>query len=61
MNAQTEDAKDKLWLACQAFIKAQRIHCPETIYQTDRVVESACELVETVCGIVGYEDVEGDE
>ena len=39
---------------CREFIAAQRITCPETIYQTDRVIENAYEFIEGVCERVGY-------
>lgn len=39
---------------CKEFIKAMRISCSETIYQTDRVIENAQEFIEEVCEKVGY-------
>lgn len=46
--------RDELWQFCQDFIKAQNIHCAETIYQTDRVIQNAYEFIEGVCKIVGF-------
>jgi hypothetical protein len=43
------------------FMTEQRISCPETIYQTDRVIENAYEFVDKACGIVGYPSEEEDE
>ena len=50
-----------LWEVCQGFIKAQDIHCAETIYQTDWVIENAYEFIEDVCEVVGYMEYEDDE
>lgn len=47
-----------LWNTCIKFIEAQRISCPETIYQTDWVIENAYEFIQDVCDEVGYD---GDE
>lgn len=52
--AQESDPKDALWQFCQAFINKQNIHCAETIYQTDRVIENAYEFIDGVCKIVGF-------
>jgi hypothetical protein len=41
--------------AIQAFITEQRIICPETIYQTDRVAENALPFIERLCDLVGYQ------
>jgi hypothetical protein len=41
---------------CQQSINDQRISCPETIYQTDRVVENAADFIWGVCNIVGYHE-----
>ena len=50
-----------LWKVCMKFIEAQQIGCPETIYQTDRVIEHAYELIEDVCNVVGYVPDEDEE
>ena len=40
---------------CREFVRDQLIHCSETIYQTDRVIEAAPEFIEAVCDVVGYQ------
>lgn len=50
----TQNDMDELHRICLEFIHKQRIHCPETIYQTDRVIENAYEFIEQICNIVGY-------
>lgn len=45
------EALEKL---CRDYIQQQEITCSETIYQTDRVAETAMEFVESVCDMVGY-------
>lgn len=45
---------DRLLTHCQKFIAAQEIISPETVHQTDRVIENAYEFIEVVCNIVGY-------
>jgi hypothetical protein len=47
-----------LWNKCIQFIEAQSIGCPETIYQTDWVIENAYGFIEDVCDIVGYQNDE---
>lgn len=39
---------------CEQFIQDQEIHCAETVYQMDHVIENAHEFIEGVCDIVGY-------
>lgn len=46
----------KLQKLCEEFIKKQKISCPETIYQTDHVIENAYEFIENICNIIGYYD-----
>lgn len=50
-----------LWNACLNFIKKHEIGCSESIYQSDRVMIAAPELVEEVCNIVGYIPYEDEE
>lgn len=57
MNPQTKKEKE-LFKLCQKFIKEQGIGCPETIYQTDWVIENAYTFIEDICNIVGYEEDE---
>lgn len=53
IHAQLAKAQE-LRKVCEKFIEDQRIHCVETIYQTDRVIENAYEFIEAVCDHVGY-------
>ena len=46
---------------CREFIEKQEISCPETIYQTDRVILNAYEFIENVCNQVGYHKPENYE
>jgi hypothetical protein len=39
---------------CTDFVTSNRIRSRETIYQTDRVIEHAYELIEGICELVGY-------
>lgn len=36
------------------FVAEQRITCAETIYQSDRVIENAYDLIAKLCNVVGY-------
>ncbi len=53
--------EEELFAMCKKFIEDQHIWCPETIYQSDRVIENAYEFIERVCNIVGYVKDEDDE
>lgn len=57
----TEDQMLELYKICSNFITKQRIHCVETIYQSDRVIENAYEFIEYICDIVGYVKYEEEE
>ena len=48
----------ELWNLCKKFIDDQSINCPETIHQTDWVIENAYTLIEEICDIVGYKESE---
>ena len=50
-----------LWNVCIKFIEEQGISCPETIYQTDWVIENAYEFIQEVCDEVGYDCDEDEE
>lgn len=39
---------------CEKFIEDNNITCPETVYQTDRVIVNAYRFIEKICDIVGY-------
>lgn len=59
--ALTNDPNKKaieLWNLCKKFIEKQKIGYPETIYQTDWVIENAYEFIEQICNIVGYAESE---
>jgi hypothetical protein len=54
----------ELHRVCLEFITKQKITCPETIFQSDRVIENAYEFIQEICDIVGYakyEDEDQDE
>jgi len=55
------EATTELWEHCKKFIEDQRIHCSESVYQTDRVIENAYEFIEGICDIVGYYEDEDDD
>lgn len=44
----------KLTTIVRAFVEKHRISCPETIHQTDYVIENAYGLIEDLCDAVGY-------
>lgn len=52
--------EDRLTEIVKEFVREQRIYCPETIYQTDRVIVNAYEFIEKLCEVVGYHEYEDD-
>lgn len=52
---------EALFSLCEEYIDEQRISCRETIYQCDRVIQSAYEFIQKVCDIVGYYESEDFE
>lgn len=46
--------QERLWETIEDFITKYEITCPETIHQSDRVIENAYWLIEKACEIVGY-------
>ena len=48
------EERDSLYTICSEFIAEQKIVCPETIYQTDRVIENSLPLIEKICRTIGY-------
>lgn len=50
----------KLTAHCRKFVEDNNIHCKETVYQTDRVIENAYDFIAGVCEIVGYKKLEED-
>ena len=57
MSSQPTDSS-KLEEILRAFILKHRISCPESIYQTDCIIEDACCLIEDLVKEVGYYDHE---
>ncbi len=54
-------SKEKQLMAlCKKFIDEQDIHCGETIYQSDRVIENAYTFIEEICNILGYKDIDDE-
>jgi len=54
--------KDKLWQLCRAFVENNKISCPETVYQSDHVIEHGYDFITEVCKIVGFHTpLEDDE
>lgn len=51
----------KLLKIMQAFIEKQKISCAETVYQSDRVIENAYELIQDICDVVGYYKYDDEE
>mgnify|MGYP001087576777 CR=1 FL=1 len=45
----------------QKFIADNKIHAPETIYQTDRVIENATPFIEELVNLIGYLPSEEEE
>ena len=45
---------------CKKFIKDNEISCPETICQSDKVIQNAYDFIEEICEIVGYHKYEED-
>lgn len=60
-DARRELLANRLWEHCVKFIREQRIICPESVYQCDRVIEDAYEFIEGVANITGYCPMEEDE
>lgn len=54
MNEPTQKQLLELWKTCKGFVDEQTISCAECVYQSDRVIENAYELIEKICDIVGY-------
>ncbi len=44
-----------------SFIDKHRVSCAEAIYQSDRVIESACTLIEDLANVVGYYVEDADD
>lgn len=57
----TQAQLKKLWAAVTAFVDRHDISCGEVVYQSDRVIENAYELVNELAQVVGYAQVEEDD
>ncbi len=53
--------RDKIVNAIIDYIQEHEISCPESIYQRDKIWETAPELVEKLADIVGYWKDQEDE
>lgn len=51
---------DSIETIVENFIKQNKIYCPESIYQSDRVIQNAYEFIEQLCDTVGYYDDDND-
>ena len=56
----TEKQMNELHMVCLKFIEDQKITCPETIFQSDRVIENAYAFIKEICDIVGYAKYEDE-
>ena len=54
MSEPTSESLLNLWKIVKDYIEEQNIHCSETIYQSDCVIENSYEFIEDCCDIVGY-------
>ena len=61
MGPNTKVNSKKLVSICREFINDNNIHCVETIYQSDRVIEHAYEFIQQVCEIVGYSNLNDEK
>lgn len=50
----TDDPRLKLWRTVEQFVHKQKISCPETIWQSDRVIENGYDFIRACADIVGY-------
>lgn len=50
--------EERLVKEVRKFLDDNKIHCPETIYQTDHVIQNAYEFIEILANIVGYVDLD---
>jgi len=60
MNEPTHAELMALWKVCKDYVEVQEIHCEDTIYQTDWVIENAYEFIAQVCNVVGYKEYEDE-
>ena len=50
-----------LWDMCRKFIDDLEISHPETVYQSDRVIEASYSFMHNICNLVGYHERIRDE
>jgi len=55
------EQKIKLYDLCKRFVDENDIYCDETVYQSDRIIQNAYDLIADICGIIGYKEMEDDE
>lgn len=53
--------EEQLKQIVEKFIINNSITCPETIYQTDRVIINSYEFIEELCNVVGYLQIEDED
>jgi len=58
-----KDKAEKVLQIVESFVKDQQIHCPEVIYQSDRVIMNAYEFIDELVSIAGFlpDDKEDEE
>lgn len=44
----------ELYNLCKQFVEDNKISCPETVHQCDRVIINSYDFIEKMCDIVGY-------
>ncbi len=57
----TQEQLQQLWDIAVGFVYSQNIHCAETIYQSDRVIENAYSFIDDICGVVGFADLDEED
>lgn len=60
MTPQTKEERaekaEKALALVEGFVRKQKISCPETIYQSDRVIVNAYEFIQELCDVAGYQE-----
>jgi len=52
---------EELLKVCMDFIQKYEITCPEVIYQSDRVITNSQELIEKICNVIGYYELDEED
>lgn len=55
-----EEKAEKVLRIVERFVNANDIHCAETIYQVDRVIENAYDFIFDLVEVAGYLNDEED-